>query len=468
MANLFGHLHMEDRTSDFPEGTLITEGDEGESVAAAVAEVTEEEAGIVEDEREMDNFTDNTETADELVEAVEEAPKTESAGLTQTNARLLSKVLKHLGGNAYVKHAMPKMEHFEGRANRREATQLVFENVTDSLKGFWEALKKQFMKLWAKIKTWYVKTFSAAKRLSERAKSVRDRAENMSATIDKKSFQFGQTKVLAIDGKLKDATAFATSLELLSGLVEVATEVDTEGAFDKLDKALDQIKGSITKQTDAQGNKSFEFNGASDIITILTSKFDRYVRSGGSVDDKVRKSLGADAASGGETQIEVSPTLPGDKVFVAITPSAAAAADINKTLRITRTVIVNTKDKPREIDGNAEVVTLNPAQIAKFADIITSSAGDIATYEQKWERVDKSQNQLIRKIDEIFKDIQGDLKDDDDSSSSNERDARTLATNVTNFAKRTGQSTGQITSLAMTVYAATLNWCEGSMRNYKK
>lgn len=466
MANLFAHLHMEDRTSDFPEGTLITEGDEGESVAAAVAEVTEEEAGVVEAERDMDNFTDEAETADDLVEAIEEAPKTESAGLTETNARLVSKVLKHLGGRTAVTRLMPKMEHFEGRANRRDATSLVLEGVGDSLKGFWEALKKKFAQLWNKLKTWYIKTFSAAKRLAERAKSVRDRAENMSATIDKKSFQFGQTKVLAIDGKLKDASAFSTSLELLSGLVEAATEVDTEGAFDKMETALDQIKGSITKQTDAQGNKSFEFNGASDIITILTSKFDRYVRSGGSVDDKVRKSLGADAT--GDTQIEISPTLPGDKVFVAITPSAAAAADLNKTLRITRTVIVNTKDKPREIDGNAEVTTLNPAQIAKFADIITNSAGDIATYEQKWERVDKSQNQLIRKIDEIFKDIQSDLKDDDDSTSGNERDARTLATNVTNFAKRTGQSTGQITSLAMTVYAATLNWCEGSMRNYKK
>lgn len=465
MANLFGHLHMEDRTSDFPEGTLITEGDEGESVAAAVAEVTEEEAGIVEDEREMDELTDNTETADELVEAVEEAPKTESAGLTQTNARLLSKVLKHLGGNAYVKHAMPKMEHFEGRANRRDATQLVLENVTDSLKGFWEALKKQFMKLWAKIKTWYVKTFSAAKRLSERAKSVRDRAENMSATIDKKSFQFGQTKVLAIGGKLKDATAFATSLELLSGLVETATEIDTEAAYDKLEKDLDKIKGAVFTASDVATQKEhYMFAGADDIANIVMDKFDKYTRSGGSVDDKVKKSLGADAA--GDTEIEISEVLPGDKVFVTIKPKTGA--DINKILRVTRTVIVNNKDKPREIDGNAEVTTLNPAQIAKFADIITSSAGDIATYEQKWERVDKSQNQLLRKIDEIFKDIQGDLKDEEGASSHNEREARTLATNVTNFAKRTGQSTGQITSLAMTVYAATLNWCEGSMRNYKK
>ena len=34
MSSLF--VHLEDRTSDFPEGVLITEGDEGESVAAAI------------------------------------------------------------------------------------------------------------------------------------------------------------------------------------------------------------------------------------------------------------------------------------------------------------------------------------------------------------------------------------------------------------------------------------------------
>jgi len=456
MANLFAHLHMEDRTADFPEGALITEGDEGESVAAAIAEATEEEAGVVEAENEMDDLVEGEETASDLVDAVEEAPKTESAGLTTTNARLLSKVLKHLGGAATAKSLMPKMEHFDGRASRRDATQLVMEGIKDSLKNFWEALKRQFQKVWAKLKTWYVKTFSAAKRIADRAKTIRDRAEGMSATIDKKSFQFGQAKQLVVGGNLKSASAFESAFNRVIALVEGVTDVPTDAQLDNLADSLDGY-GKTDNKLESIAAVAME-----EVFGKLGNKIGG--GAAGTLDSKVAASLGE--GDGGNAQTAASDVLPGDKQLVFVT--SKDNKDTNAILRMCRIVFVNTKDKPKEIDGNVDVVTLNASQVANFCDQITSAAGSIADYEAKWQKVDKAQEHVLRKLDELTRDALNDVKDNDNADSKDERAVRTLCTNVTNFTKRVANMPGQINSYAMGIFGATLNWCEGSMRNYKK
>ena len=464
MANLFAHLHMEDRTADFPEGALITEGDEGESVAAAIAEATEEEAGVVEAENEMDDLVEGEETASDLVDAVEEAPKTESAGLTTTNARLLSKVLKHLGGAATAKSLMPKMEHFDGRASRRDATQLVMEGIQDSLKNFWEALKRQFQKVWAKLKSWYVKTFSASKRIAARAEGIRTRAEGMSSTIDKKSFQFGQVKLLSIQGKLKDYNAFKAALNTLTSIVETSCEAPTEKMIDDVDKVVDNA-------FDAGGNDKTATNKERilNITAIFESKYTAVLK--GSPQDipesekKLLESLGG--GNSGTNDVKVSDLLPGDKL-VAIVQGKESTTDVLAPLRNTRIRVIDSKYKPKEVSGDAEAITLSTSQIADLCNIISESANVIFDFDKEWQKVDRVQTAFLRRLDEVMKDMESDVKDNDDHTGKNLRDQRTLAKVTTDFVKAAAGIPGQMASLAMPIYGATLNWCEGSMRNYKK
>ncbi len=138
-------------------------------------------------------------------------------------------------------------------------------------------------------------------------------------------------------------------------------------------------------------------------------------------------------------------------------------------MRMTRTLFSNSKHKPREVSSDAEATTLNPSQIAKFCDVIAKSAGDIADYQSNWEKTDKAQENILRKLDEILRDGVQDIKDDENNTDKNkERSLRTLASATTNFTRRIGGIPAQISGFALPVYAATLNWCEGSMRNYKK
>lgn len=459
--NLFAQqIKFEDTEGlEYPEGQLITEGDEGESVAAAVAEVTEEEAGVAEDERAMDGLVEDEETLSEVQEVVEDdAPKMEHTGLTPVGARLAKIVLARVVGKRHADKTLPKMEHFNSRSDARDATSFVQEGVTDALKSFWEALKAQFKKMWAKIKTWYIKTFSAAKSLHDRAKTIRDRAESSTSTIDKKSFQFGQVKQLSIGGRLKSAEEFGRALATVAQIVNITTEIKTDTALEALETEVDRL-------ADAKGDSSDKLER---IALQTVEPFNKVAETSKNshADTKVVESLGG--GERGDAEIAVSDLLPGDK-HLAIVKAKASTGDPVKMLRMTRVAFVNTKNKPREISGDAEAVTLNTSQIAKFCDIIVTSAGDIAEFEQKWQKIDRAQDMVIRKLDEVMKDGVQDAKDDESNpDNTRERAIRTMASAATNYVRRMGGLSSQVSSFAMPIYAATLNWCEGSMRNYKK
>jgi hypothetical protein len=457
--NLFAQqIKFEDTEGlEYPEGQLITEGDEGESVAAAVAEVTEEEAGIAEDERAMDGLVEDEETLSEVQEVVEDdAPKMEHTGLTPVGARLAKIVLARVVGKRHADKTLPKMEHFNSRSDARDATSFVQEGVADALKSFWEALKAQFKKIWAKVKTWYIKTFSAAKSLHDRAKTIRDRAESSTATIDKKSFQFGQVKQLAVEGRLKEVSSFEQAFNRVVDLVSATNSIES-------DKALEDFADGLDKLVDSKTSTNFKLGllsvaGSGKFLNVVSKAAESVT------DPKVLSSLGG--GDNGDAQVSATDVLPGDKVLVVIT--AKDQTNALKTLRMERVSFANTKNKPREISSDAEATTLNPSQIAKFCDAIVSSAGDIADFEQKWQKIDKAQENVLRKIDEVVRDGVQDNKDDDKGNSTVEREIRTLASAATNYTRRMGGLPSQIASFAMPIYAATLNWCEGSMRNYKK
>lgn len=457
--NLFAQqIKFEDTEGlDLPEGQLITEGDEGESVAAAVAEVTEEEAGIAEDERAMDGLIEDEETLSDVQEVVEDdAPKMEHTGLTPVGARLAKIVLARVVGKRHADKTLPKMEHFNSRSDARDATSFVQEGVSDALKSFWEALKAQFKKIWAKLKTWAVKTFSSARQIAERAKTIRNRAESSSATIENKQFAFGQAKLLVVGGRLKSASEFGNAFGQVVAIVDAAHAIDTDKAIDALSDDMETIVAAKGEANDKI--KSVIEKGLGGLQRVASKA------TGNVVADKVAASFGA--GEGGQAEVTTSEVLPGDRAMVLVGSKGAALTA--QDLRMARVAFTNTKNKPKDLGSDIEAVTLNPSEISKFCDQIADSADQIADFEQKWQKTDKAQDNILRKIDQIVKEGIQDSKDEDTGSNTKEREIRSYASAATQFVRRVGGIPGQIASFALPMYAATLNWCEGSMRNYKK
>lgn len=449
-------LHLEDASE---EGTRLTDAvpgglDESETATAEIADLRQEEAEVVEADAEAEDLGERVDLAEELTETVEPVV-TEGAGLDAASMKLLLTGMRRVAGPR-AKHLVGrdvKMESISaGVSGRREQTRIQFENLKDTLKAAWEAIKAAFKKAWAKVKTWYIKTFDASKKLKARAEKIRNRAENSSATIDKKTFSFSGAKSIAIDGKVKDGAAFVTALGTIEGLADkILNTVKTDQVGDTAEKLATAI-GDV----DAERLK-----------TVFKTLQDEVIKKAGVeglgasiADPKVRASFGEAA----EVRLESSAELPGGKIVVNII--GKPGADTNSLLasiRRTRTVFSNAKDKPKDVGG--EVATLTTSQIAKVCDSVVDIADKIFDFKKGWENRDKDQEKIIKTIDDAFREVS---KDNDENTTEAQRYARGLASAATGLLRRDASFKASFVGYAMTTSNVALSYCERSLAQHKK
>lgn len=449
-------LHLEDASV---EGTRLTDAvpgglDESETATAEIADLRQEEAEIVEADAEAEDMGERVDLAEELTETVEPVV-TEGAGLDAASMKLLLTGMRRVAGPR-AKHLVGrdvKMESISaGVSGRREQTRIQFENLKDTLKAAWEAIKAAFKKAWAKVKTWYIKTFDASKKLKARAEKIRNRAENSSATIDKKNFSFSGAKSIAIDGKVKDGGAFVTALGTIEDLADkILNTVKTDQVGDtaeKLATAIGDVDGerlkTVFKTLQEEIIKKVGVEGLGDSIA----------------DPKVRASFGEAT----EVRLESSAELPGGKIVVNIVGKPGADANsLLASIRRTRTVFSNAKDKPKDVGG--EVATLTTSQISKVCDSVVDIADKIFDFKKGWENRDKDQEKIIKTIDDAFRDVS---KDNDENTSEQQRYARGLASAATGLLRRDASFKASFVGYAMTTSNVALSYCERSLAQHKK
>lgn len=454
MAGLLG-FHLEDASED--ERVTAAPGglDESETATAAVEEVVTESAEVTEADAEAEDMGERVELAEELHDTVEPVV-TEGAGLDRAGMALLLAGMRRVAGK-HGKHLVGrdvKMEAISaGVSGRREQTRIQFESLKDTLKQAWEAIKAAFKKAWAKVKTWYIKTFDASKKLKARAEKIRSRAESNNATIDKKSFSFSAAKSIAIDGKVKDGGAFVTALGQVEDLAKKI--LDTVKTDQVGDKAEDLAK-AIGEVDEARLQTVFK--------TIQTEIKDKAGVPGlnGSVSDpKVKASFG----EGSEVTLAASSELPGGKIVVNIV-GKTTSTDANALLgsiRRTRTVFANAKDKQREV--SSDVATLNVSQIGKVCDTVIDLADLVFDFKKGWENRDKDQEKIIKAVDDAFKDVS---KDNDDNKPAAQRYARGLASAATGLLRRDASFKASFVSYVMATSNVALSYCERSLAQHKK
>lgn len=450
-------LHLEDASV---EGTRLTDAvpgglDESETATAEIADLRQEEAEIVEADAEAEDMGERVELAEELTETVEPVV-TEGAGLDAASMKLLLTGMRRVAGPR-AKHLVGrdvKMESISaGVSGRREQTRIQFENLKDTLKAAWEAIKAAFKKAWAKVKTWYIKTFDASKKLKARAEKIRSRAESGSATIDKKKFSFSGAKSLAHNGKL-------TASDLVSGMgsvKKIAENVLDTIKTDNVDDASDELVKLI-------GEEVSEDNLRATVVKIhdtLTKGIN--VAGGGkpsSVSDKIVSGFGEDVT------LKFSEVLPGDKVIVVATGKETGEGDmVSKkiaAIRRSRVAFSGITDKVKEVSG--EVETLSSSQVATVCDHVIDTADSIFDFKKGWENRDRSQEKVIKAIDDAFREITKDKEVDPEV----QRTARSIAGAATDIIRRDATAKATFVSYAMSTCNVALSYCERSMAQYKK
>ena len=450
-----------------PEDETATH--ETAETAAAADEVAQESA----DAEDLGEEQEQLEEAGEIIEQ-------ESAGLTPEASRYLNLALTRIVG----KQAAAKIateSHNSGRAAQEEAKRIALEGIKDTLKSFWNAIKAQLKKFYAKVKTFFVKMFSGAKKLAERAKKLQEKANNAVGTIEEKSFNFSQTKAIAVNGKYSEASSLLTGLHNIQQWMDknltVKKSEDYENVIEKTQTAVESAIKDLITTAKAGGKSSVHdrFDMRFDVNAELNKAGFLLIQPltvNSNVEEKLKK-MYVNTESGSTEKVDMSQPLPGGKAIFKIYHTTTGKGDLDleagikqvaKGIKNSRLVLGNDKYNPSEV-SEGDVKTLTTSQIDKVCDDIIEIGETSYTYEKAWERRDKFQAKLEREIDQIIKEV--DQEDDDKVDSKFQRAARQYAESFTASVRRRTTFESQFISYALSTGNAFLNYAERSLAQHK-
>ena len=461
--SIFG-MAQESADLGYENEAPMANGEETHTVANEIAEVQNLQFEAADEDEAADKLENEAEQTEEVAEVLEEDVAQERA-LDPTAAKLLKLTFRNIVGKQYADRTLPATESFNGsRSEAREQTRMALEGVKETLKKFWEAIKAQFKKVYEKVKSWIIKTFSAAKKLGERAKKLQSKANDTVGTIEEKSFSFGQTKTIAVDGKYNDAATLTTGLNNVRKWIVGNLTVQKSDVYERV---VEEAQTLIEKSIKEAANGSASHAGFENVIKKLKEAGHVAIAPLGSqkLDTKLEEMY-----KGGKDSndiVSASISLPGGKAIVRIYVAGddgATVAGLTKVIKNTRLVLANDKYTPRDV-SEGDVKTLTTSQIDKVCDDVIEIAESSYTYQKAWEKREKFQAKLEREIDSIVKDVNSDNDDKNDNRA--EREVRDYATAFTTSVRRRTTFESQFISYALNVGSAMLNYSERSLAQHK-
>ena len=465
----FAQLAMESAdTLGYDNNAPFANGEETHTVANEIAEVQDLAQEAADEEAGAEQLDSEAEKTGELAEAVEQDVAAESV-LDPTAAKFMRLAFKNIVGKEHANRTLPATESWEGnRSAARESTRIALEGIKDTLKSFWEAIKAQFKKVYNKVKDWMVKTFSAAKKLAERAKKIQQKANNTVGTIEEKSFNFSQTKAIAVNGKYSEAKALTDGLSLLSGIVDKTIDEmkkeSVDGKIDDLVQAITNAVGTKTGKTRTVDNSKLEAlkDAVSDAIKGATpgNNFSNV----GNVDN-YKKQFG----DLNEVDVAAVVGLPGGKALIQVTVKTQASNIKDDDLKAAENYLKGNKllvaaDKynPSEV-SEGDVKTLTTSQIDKVCEDVIEIGEAIYSYEKSWASSDKYVERVQKEIDQMVKEFD----QEDGADSTMQRHFRGFANAGIGAVRRFANFKANLNSYALSTANAFLNYAERSLAQHK-
>ena len=457
--SIFG-MAQESADLGYENEAPMANGEETHTVANEIAEVQNLQFEAADEDAAADKLENEAEQTEEVAEVLEEDVAQERA-LDPTAAKLLKLTFQNIVGKHYAGRTLPATESFNGsRSEARENTRIALEGVKETLRKFWEAIKAQFKKVYNKVKDWIVKTFSAAKKLSERAKKIQDKANSTVGTIEEKSFSFGQTKAIAVEGKYNEPGKLTTGLnDLRKVIVGTVTELKKDTVDSKIEDLVTAIKngfsgsGSSRVTADVAGLRTAvqkTISGATlGTITTTVGDVDKYKAQFGDVAD---------------SNIEGVFGFPGSKAIIAVTYTGAqnTIESAVKALKGNKLLLAADKYNPRDV-SEGDVKTLTISQIDKVCDDVIEIAESVYTFEKNWKENDKFVEKVQKEVDDSIKDFD----QEEDADSTDQRHFRNFCNSAVGAIRRHTNFKANLCSYGVTTSNAFLNYAERSLAQHK-
>lgn len=212
MAKNQGLIAAMEGVNDTPEldetaaaGVALTVADD-----SAVVQADTDEAGTT--VAQVEDAVQGGEELEEVAAVVADAVES-GEGLSEETAEMASiaieSIRNRLGFPATAARLVPATESFGNTNTRLLSSKMVLESIGDTIKTIWANIKAAAIRLWDKIKTFFIGLFSSASSLSKHVIGLQTRARNVpsGAKPAEKKLKSSVAKAFSIKGKASKATA---------------------------------------------------------------------------------------------------------------------------------------------------------------------------------------------------------------------------------------------------------------------
>ncbi len=233
-----------------------------EEAVEVPGEVRDAEDEVEDTQDVIDDSSDDVERLEDIKDILEDAAE-KGEGIDETAAKVVEVAVESIYARLGIRetNVIGATEGFSNVRTRVTATKLAAEAIGETISRAWEAVKKFFKDLWAKIKELWARYATAVGRLKGKAESIRKKLNR--APDNKKETEF-DNKSFAKAFKGKDSKALILGTQLDNTLKELA---DIEAMRTEIVTALDSKDGLTAERL-----KTIAKTSSGDSLVMVANK----------------------------------------------------------------------------------------------------------------------------------------------------------------------------------------------------
>lgn len=442
----------------------LTVGLENEEVTSTDVEATPADVeGADNLETHLLEVADSTAEGEAREQAIDEAEDTveeleadladaevaqESGGLSKDAAAILQRnVANKLNRIGLAAPHAVAVESFGSASSRASSTRLAMEGIKDGIRRAWEAIIAAIKKSIQWLKDHFNKVFGSYEALVKRAKAVAQRAENTTGSIEERAFENDGLYARLMTG------AKTVAVTDLTGTFKTVTET-VLGKMDdfvaKAESAVEKVS-ALDKETMAV---------PADVTSLLNDSLSLLSSAAKDVSDDEKKKYVPDAEKAHYTVQAVS-NLPGNKHVVVV---AGAANDAAARPALFKVKLEAQLTKNADVSGK-KLATLTVDQITSVAEMIENLAGEFVQSRKKFDKIADAKAKLVKQAERVSK---LEYTSEDENATAAKASGKEVQKTIMSINRLLGDFPAQYAAYFVTTAKSALDYCELSLRNYKK
>lgn len=441
----------------------LTVGLENEEVVTDVEATPADAEGADNLETHLLEVADSTAEGEAREQAIDEAEDTveeleadladaevaqESGGLSKDAAAILQRnVANKLNRIGLAAPHAVAVESFGSASSRASSTRLAMEGIKDGIRRAWEAIIAAIKKSIQWVKDHFNKVFGSYEALVKRAKAVAQRAENTTGSIEERAFENDGLYARLMTG------AKTVAVSDLTGTFKTVTETVLGKMDDFVTKAESAVEkvSALDKETMAV---------PADVTTLLNDSLSLLGTAAKDVSDDEKKKYVPDAEKAHYTVQAVS-NLPGNKHVVVV---AGAANDAAARPALFKVKLEAQLTKNADVSGK-KLNTLSIDQITSVAEMIENLAGEFVQSRKEFDKIADAKAKLVKQAERVSK---LEYTSEDENAAAAKTSGKEVQKTIMSINRLLGDFPAQYAAYFVTTAKSALDYCELSLRNYKK